>query len=87
MLVVEKLDNVLSVCTYSPESRPYPGLHQKRNGQQVKGGDFPALLHSHKTPPGGGHDQCQSVQQVHLRRTWLALTGQQQGHGAPEEFD
>ena len=28
----------------SPESQPYPGLHQKQCGQQVKGGDSATLL-------------------------------------------
>ncbi|GAB0175845.1 mitochondrial enolase superfamily member 1 [Grus japonensis] len=30
----------------------YPGLHQKKRDQQVKGGDSPPLLHSCETPPG-----------------------------------
>ncbi|KAK4818410.1 hypothetical protein QYF61_012331 [Mycteria americana] len=40
------------MCSCSPESQPYPGLHQKKRGQQVKGGDSALLLHSGETPPG-----------------------------------
>ncbi|GAB0190612.1 hypothetical protein GRJ2_001526500 [Grus japonensis] len=32
-------DPVMHAC--SPESQPYPGLHQKKRDQQVKGGDSP----------------------------------------------
>ena len=32
-----------AMCPYSPESQPYPGLHQKKCGEKVKRGD-PALL-------------------------------------------
>ena len=31
-----------AMCPHSPECQPYPGLHQKKRGQQSKGGD-PAL--------------------------------------------
>lgn len=34
----------LVMCTWSPESQPYPGPHQKNHGQQVQGGDSPPLL-------------------------------------------
>jgi len=37
------------VCTCSPESQTYPGPHQKKRGQQVKGGDSAALLRSGET--------------------------------------
>ncbi|PKU46178.1 rna-directed dna polymerase from mobile element jockey-like [Limosa lapponica baueri] len=39
----------------SPESQPYPGLHQKKRGQQVKGGDSTPLPYSHETRPGVLH--------------------------------
>ncbi|KAK4821387.1 hypothetical protein QYF61_019288 [Mycteria americana] len=38
------------MCNHSPESQPYPVLHQKKHGQQVKGGEA-LLLHSGETPP------------------------------------
>ena len=39
------------MCAHSLESQPYPGLHQKERGQQVKGGYCAPLLHSGETPP------------------------------------
>ena len=39
-----------AMCTFSPESQPYPGLHQKQCGQQVKEGILPlcsALVRAH----------------------------------------
>ena len=51
-LVDEKLNIDLAVCICSPESQPYPGLHQKQHGEQVKGGDSAPLLCSDETPPG-----------------------------------
>jgi len=40
------------MCACSPEGQPYPWLHQKQHGQQVKGGDSAPLLCSSETPPG-----------------------------------
>jgi len=40
------------VCPCSPESQPYPRLHQKKCGQQVKGGDSAPLLCIGETLPG-----------------------------------
>ena len=37
------------MCAHSPESQPYPGLHQKQRGQQVEGGDSAPLLRSGET--------------------------------------
>ena len=39
------------MCACSPESQPYPVLHQKQHGQQVKGGDSAPLLRSGDRPP------------------------------------
>ena len=33
-----------TVCPRSAESQPYPGLHQKKRGQQAEGGDPVPLL-------------------------------------------
>jgi len=38
-----------AMCPRSPESQPYPGLHHKKHGQQVKGGDLAPLLCPGKT--------------------------------------
>jgi len=43
------------MCACNPEGQPYPGLHQKQRGQQVKGGDSAPLLHSGGSPPGVLH--------------------------------
>jgi len=40
------------LCTHSPEGQPYPGLHQKKHGQHVEGGDSAPLLRSGESPPG-----------------------------------
>ncbi|GAB0179075.1 cAMP-dependent protein kinase inhibitor alpha [Grus japonensis] len=44
VLIDEKLNMRLAVCACSPESQPYPGLHQQRCDQQVEGGDPAPLL-------------------------------------------
>ncbi|GAB0182601.1 hypothetical protein GRJ2_000725400 [Grus japonensis] len=41
-----------AMCTCSPESQPYPGLHQKKRDQQVEGGDSAPLFCSCETPAG-----------------------------------
>jgi len=41
-----------AMCAHSPESQPYPGLHQNQCGQQVEGGGSASVLHSRETPPG-----------------------------------
>jgi len=40
------------MSSHSPESQPYPGLHQAKHGQQVEEGDSAPLLCSGGTPPG-----------------------------------
>ncbi|KAK4817941.1 hypothetical protein QYF61_002785 [Mycteria americana] len=53
-------------CASSPESQPYPGLHKKKHGQQVKGGDSVPLLCSGETPPGLLHPALEpSAQERH----------------------
>ncbi|KAK4831769.1 hypothetical protein QYF61_018995 [Mycteria americana] len=47
-----KAGRELTMCTRSPEGQPYPGLHQKKCGQQVEGGDSVTLLCSGETSPG-----------------------------------
>jgi len=52
VLVDEKLNMSRQCALCSPESQPYPGLHQEKCGQQVEGGDSAPLLCSCETPPG-----------------------------------
>ena len=48
------------MCPCNPESQPYPGLHQKKCGQQVKGGDPDPFLCSGETSFGGLHPGVKS---------------------------
>jgi len=54
------------MCPYSPESQPYPGLHQKNRGQQGEGGDPALLICTGEASPGVLHpDVVSSVQEIH----------------------
>jgi len=48
------------MCTYIPEGKLYPGLHQEKRGQQIKGGDSATLLYSGETPPRVLHPALKS---------------------------
>ena len=53
-----------AVCPHSPESQLYPGLHQRKSGEQVEGGDPAPLLCSGETSPGVLHPDVEfSVQE------------------------
>ena len=39
------------MCPHNPESQPYPGLHQKKRGQQGKGGDPAPFFFAGETSP------------------------------------
>ena len=61
-----------SVCARSPEGQPYPGLHHKKCGQHVNGGDSASLLCFYEAPP---------------HPAWMVLCpavepSAQEGHGA-----
>ena len=47
----------------SSESQPYPGLHQKQSGQQVKRGDPAPLISSGKTSPDILHPDVETSEQ------------------------
>ena len=49
-----------AMCPYSPESQPYPGLHQKQCGQQGEGGDPAPLLCADEDSPGVLHPDVES---------------------------
>jgi len=52
VLVDEKLDMSQQCELAAQMDQQYPGLHQRKNGQQVEGGDSAPLLCSGETPPG-----------------------------------
>ena len=53
----------MAMCAHSSESQPYPGLHKKKRGQQVKGGDSSALLHPSEIPRGVLHSGLEPLAQ------------------------
>ena len=52
MLGGQDTQHDLAKCACSPEDQKYPGLHQKKCGQQVKGEDSAPLPCPGETPPG-----------------------------------
>ena len=58
---------IWAVCLHSPESQLYPGLDQKKSGQQAEGGDPAKLLCAGEASPGVLHpDMESSVQERHI---------------------
>jgi len=57
VLVDEKKLSMAQQCVLAAQkaNQPYPGLHQKKCGQQVEGGDSAPLLRSGETPSGVPH--------------------------------
>ena len=66
-----------AMCTRSPESQPYPGLHQKMHGQQVMGRDSAPLVHSGETLPGVLHPALEPSGQ---ERHEAVGVGPEEGH-------
>jgi len=56
------------MCAHSTESQPYPGLHQEKCGQQVKGSNCAPLFCSGEASPGVVHPGLHpSAQERHGR--------------------
>ena len=49
-----------AMSPHSPESQLFPGLHQMKCGQQVKGGDPASLLHAGEASPEVLHPDVKS---------------------------
>ncbi|GAB0185184.1 cAMP-dependent protein kinase inhibitor alpha [Grus japonensis] len=77
ILVDKKIGRDPATCACSPESQLYPGLHQKKRGQQVKGGDSPFLPCSHGTPPGA---LCPALGLMVPDRHGPVRAGAEEGH-------
>jgi len=71
------MGNELAMCTCSPESQSYPGLHEKKHDQQAESGDSPPLVCSHETPPGVL--TASSSGAPNTRKTWTLQTGSRGG--------
>jgi len=65
------------MCAHSPESQSYPGMHQKKCGQQVKGGDSVLLLSSGETPSGV---LCPALETSAQERHGPVGAGPEEGH-------
>ena len=65
------------MCAQSPEGQPYPGLHQKKHGQQVEGGDSTSLLCSGETPP---EVLCPALEPLAQEGHGAVGAGPEQGH-------
>ena len=49
-----------AMCPCTPENQLYPGLHRKKYGQQVDGGDPAHLLCADEDSPGALHPDVES---------------------------
>ena len=59
-----------AMCPHSPESHLYPGMHQKKCDQQIKGGDSAPLLCIDETSPGALHPDFESSVQERPVGAW-----------------
>jgi len=60
-----------------PEGQPYPGLHQKKHGQQVEGDDSAPVLCSGESPPGV---LCPALESSAQERHGAVGAGPEDGH-------
>jgi len=65
------------MCACSPEGQPYPRLHQKKRGQQLKGGDSAPLLCSGETSSGL---LCPALEPLAQARHVAVGVGPEEGH-------
>ena len=65
------------MCACRPEGQSYPGLHQEKCGQQVKGADSVPLLLSGETPPGV---LCPALESPGQEKHGTVGAGPEEGH-------
>jgi len=65
------------MCPHSPKSQLYPGLHQKKCGQQGERGDPAPLLHKGEASPGV---LCPDAQSLVKERCGPARAYPEEGH-------
>ena len=69
----QEAEHDLAMCAHSPEGQLYPGLHQKRRGQQVEGDDSAPLWWEPTWSPASNSGALSTG------KTWMCWSGYRGG--------